>query len=165
MDDSQVVCFSLDGARYAVPIQQVQEIIRYERPRFLPGAAPALRGLINLRGRIIPVCDIKERLGLSDGLDPDAARIVVVERPHGVVGIIVDAVDEVVTLPADSREPVPPGTAGEALVAGIARRDEELIVLVDPDGLFQLDPAAAAVASAPGATDGAAAELALPLAA
>jgi purine-binding chemotaxis protein CheW len=160
-----VVCFSLDGASYAVPIQQVQEIIRYEEPRFLPGAAPALRGLINLRGRIIPVCDIKQLLGLGGGLDAEAARIVVIERPQGVVGIVVDAVDEVVTLPADSREPVPAGTAGEGLVAGIARLDEELVVLVDPAGLFQLEPAAAAAASADGASEGAAVELDLPLAA
>ena len=135
-DSLQVVAFRLCEDRYAVNIQQVQEIIRYERPRSLAGTDPSITGLINLRGKIIPICDLKLRLGAEPGLDPGAARIVVVECPLGLVGVIVDAVEEVRTLLPESREALPEGTPRGGGLIGVAKVDDRLLVLLDPAELF-----------------------------
>ena len=74
----QLVIFSLGSEEYALPITRVQEIIRYSEPRSVASQTPWIRGVINLRGNIVPVCDLAERLGL--GLErPESAKIVILE--------------------------------------------------------------------------------------
>src|SRR5680860_622699 len=96
----RLVVFSLGGEEYGVPITLVQEIIRYSPPRPVPGSPMHVEGVINLRGRIIPVVDLRQRFGMG-GLRPDEAKIVIVEMPDLTVGVVVDEVREVLTLPAD----------------------------------------------------------------
>jgi purine-binding chemotaxis protein CheW len=129
----QLVIFSLGGEEYALPITRVQEIIRYTEPRSVASRTPWLRGVINLRGKIVPVCDLAQRLGLA--LErPESAKIVIVETAAGTAGVIVDDVDEVLTVHPEQLEDVP--TADSAYVDAVVRIGDRLAILLDPDGLF-----------------------------
>ena len=129
----QLVIFSLGSEEYALPITRVQEIIRYAEPRSVASQTAWIRGVINLRGKIVPVCDLAERLGLT--LErPDAAKIVIVETAVGTAGVIVDDVDEVLTVSPEQLEDVP--TADAAYVDAVAKVGERLAILLNPDGLF-----------------------------
>ena len=132
-DTQQLVIFSLAGEEYALPITRVQEIIRYAEPRSVASQTAWIRGVINLRGKIVPVCDLAERLGLA--LErPEAAKIVIVETAVGTAGVIVDDVDEVLTVTPEQLEDVP--TADATYVDAVAKVGERLAILLNPDGLF-----------------------------
>jgi purine-binding chemotaxis protein CheW len=129
----QLVIFSLGTEEYALPITRVQEIIRYTEPRSVASRTRWMRGVINLRGNIVPVCDLAERLGL--GLErPESAKIVIVETAAGTAGVIVDDVDEVLTVTSGQLEDVP--TADAAYVEAIAKVGDRLAILLNPDGLL-----------------------------
>jgi purine-binding chemotaxis protein CheW len=129
----QLVIFSLGSEEYALPITRVQEIIRYTEPRSVASQTAWIRGVINLRGKIVPVCDLAARLGLA--LErPEAAKIVIVETAVGTAGVIVDDVDEVLTVTPEQLEDVP--TADAAYVDAVAKVGERLAILLNPDGLF-----------------------------
>ena len=104
-DTQQLVIFSLAREEYALPITRVQEIIRYTEPRSVASSSPWVRGVINLRGKIVPVCDLAMRLGLSHE-HAEAAKIAVVETQAGTAGVVVDSVEEVLTVSADQIEAV-----------------------------------------------------------
>lgn len=129
----QLVIFVLGSEQYALPITQVQEIIRYTEPREVSSDAPWVRGVISLRGKIVAVCDLAARLGRA--VEPlPTAKIVIVETEAGTAGVIVDEVLEVLTVDATQLEPVP--TAGAAFIESIAKIDERLVVLLNADGIF-----------------------------
>jgi purine-binding chemotaxis protein CheW len=129
----QLVIFSLGSEEYALPITRVQEIIRYKEPRSVASQTPWIRGVINLRGKIVPVCDLAGRLGLAHER-PEAAKIVIVETEAGTAGVIVDDVDEVLTVSPDQLEDVP--TADRDYVDAVAKVGDRLAILLNPDGLF-----------------------------
>ncbi|MCU0306651.1 MAG: chemotaxis protein CheW [Thermoleophilia bacterium] len=129
----QVVAFTLGRDEYAVPITQVQEIIRYSAPRSMPGAPAGVEGVINLRGRIIPVMNLRASLGAAGELG-DQAKIVVVKPGEETIGLVVDEVTEVRTLAADQLEAAPPGSSGMGadVVECVAKLEEgRLLVLLD----------------------------------
>jgi len=130
----QLVVFSLGEEEYALPIADVHEIIRYTEPRSVASSVGWIRGVISLRGKIVPVYDLAARLG--DARDPDhpPQKIVIVESAERMAGVIVDDVAEVLTVDCDSVEPVP--SAADASIDGIARIEDRLIVLLSPVGLF-----------------------------
>ena len=129
----QLVVFSLGEEEYALPITQVQEIIRYTEPRAVASETAWIRGVISLRGKIVPVCDLGSRLGRTCELASEA-KIVIVETDAGTAGVIVDEVEEVRTIEGDQLETVP--GAGTEMIDTIAKVDERLIVLLNPEGLF-----------------------------
>ncbi len=92
-----------------------------------------VRGVISLRGKIVPVCDLGSRLGRTYELASEA-KIVIVETDAGTAGVIVDEVEEVRTIEGDQLETVP--GAGTDMIDTIAKVDERLIVLLNPEGLF-----------------------------
>ena len=130
--DEQVVVFRLEAERYGIDIFRVNEIIRLREITPLPHMAPHIRGLVNLRGRTIPVVDLRIRFGIGSGETTERARIIVVEAESGQVGLIVDEVCEVGALDGVSIEP-PPDLAEGDFVRGVARRDDRLIALLDLD--------------------------------
>jgi purine-binding chemotaxis protein CheW len=135
----QLVVFSLGSEEYALPIGAVHEIIRYTEPRSVASSEPWIRGVIGLRGKIIPVFDLAARMGLEPtGTEP--GKIVIVSNGASQAGVIVDDVDQVLTVGADALEDVP--TAGAGSIEAIAKVGDRLVVLLDADGLF-----------APGATE------------
>jgi purine-binding chemotaxis protein CheW len=129
----QLVIFSLGTEEYALPITRVQEIIRYTEPRVVASRTAWIRGVINLRGKIVPVCDLAERLGLQ--LERrKVGKIVIVETETGTAGVIVDDVEEVLTVDDAQLEDVP--AADAAYVDAIAKLDDRLAILLNPDGLL-----------------------------
>jgi purine-binding chemotaxis protein CheW len=129
----QLVVFSLGREEYALPIGSVHEIIRYTEPRSVASEAQWIRGVIGLRGKIIPIFDLAARLRLATG-DREPGKIVIVENGTGQVGVIVDEVEEVLTISADQLEPLP--TAGADVIEAIAKIDDRLVVLLNAEGLF-----------------------------
>lgn len=130
----QVVVFTLGGEEYALPIGQVQEIIRHTQPRSIASSIPWVQGVINLRGRIVPVCDLGVRFGAGGGPVGDDAKIVIVETANGVTGIVVTGVSEVLTLVESQVEPLV--AAGADWHRGIAKVGDRLIALLDPDRML-----------------------------
>jgi purine-binding chemotaxis protein CheW len=130
---SQLVVFSLGDEEYALPITDVQEIIRYAEPRAVASEAPWIRGVISLRGKIIPVCDLAARLGL-DFEGERRANIVIVETATGTAGVIVDEVQEVLTVDESQLDAIP--SAGTDFIEGVAKIDDRLVVLLNPNGIF-----------------------------
>jgi purine-binding chemotaxis protein CheW len=129
----QLVVFSLGAEEYALPIGAVHEIIRYTEPRAVASDADWIRGVIGLRGKIIPIFDLAARMGLVDlGVEP--GKIVIVETRTGQVGVIVDEVDEVITVTSDMLEDVP--TASRDTIEAIAKVEDRLVILLNPEGLF-----------------------------
>ena len=102
----QLVVFTLGAEQYALPIQQVHEIIRYAEPRSVASRVAWVRGVISLRGRIIPVYDLAARLGVASELT-EQTKIVIVEAGTETAGVIVDDVEEVLTVEDEQIEDVP----------------------------------------------------------
>jgi purine-binding chemotaxis protein CheW len=127
----QLVVFSLGSEEYALPIGSVHEIIRFTEPRSVASDAAWIRGVIGLRGKIIPIFDLASRLQL-DGSEP--GKIVIVESSTGQVGVMVDEVEEVLTVSAAQLEDVP--TASSEAIEAIAKIDDRLVILLNPEGLF-----------------------------
>jgi purine-binding chemotaxis protein CheW len=124
--------FSLHGEHYGLPIASVQEIIRYTPPRVTAAARGLVQGLINLRGRVLPVVDLSSRLGRTLEVS-DATRILVIEVAAGAVALIVDAVDGVVQVAAQRIEPIPGSVGDDALGHEIAAIDDRLVMLIDAE--------------------------------
>jgi purine-binding chemotaxis protein CheW len=140
----QLIVFSLHGERYGLPIASVREIIRYTPPRVTAAARGLIQGLINLRGRVLPVVDLSSRLGQVLEVS-DATRILVIEVTNGVLGLTVDAVDGVEQVAADRIEPIPGAGGEDALGDEIAAIDDQLVMLIDPErALGRLLPGAPA---------------------
>lgn len=129
----QLVVFRLGSEEYGVPITQVQEIIHYSPPRKVPGAPAFVEGIINLRGKVIPVIDLMKRFELGERGESEDARIVVVDVGGHTVGVIVDEVSEVLRLSSSSIDPPPPIIAGIAAeyLWGVGKLQERLLILVD----------------------------------
>jgi purine-binding chemotaxis protein CheW len=142
--NQQLVVFSLGNEEYALPITKVQEIIRYTEPRAVASETAWIRGVISLRGKIVPVCDLAARLGLQSERHPDA-KIVIVETENGTAGVIVDDVEEVLTVEPEQLDAVP--AAGTDFIEAIAKIDDRLVVLLNANGIFaDLEVAVAAAA-------------------
>lgn len=131
--EEQLVAFRLAGETYGIPISVVQEIIRPTDITQVPRTNEYVRGVINLRGKVVPVIDLRLRLGLPATEETRSTRIVVVGVEQGVVGMIVDAVSEVLRLSASQIEPPSDLVTNveAALVRGVGKVDENLVVLLD----------------------------------
>ncbi len=134
----QLVVFQLLDQTYGIDIAAVHEIIRMESITYVPRAPEFIEGIINLRGRIIPVIDLGKRFNLSTGERTKASRIIIVEVGGVTVGMIVDAVLEVLRVPATSIEPPPPIIHGieAAYLRGIVLWNEKLIILLNLDRIL-----------------------------
>ncbi len=126
----RLVVFTLADEEYGVPITMVQEIIRHSRPRPIPGGPAHVQGVINLRGRIIPVVDLRARFGLH-GERPAEEKVVIVALDELIVGVVVDEVREVLSVDPEVCEPAPPGTDGADYVDAVGKLEGRLVVVLD----------------------------------
>ena len=129
----QLVVFSLGSEEYALPIGSVHEIIRYTEPRTVASDADWIRGVIGLRGKIIPIFDLASRMEL-DAVSSEPGKIVIVESGTGQVGVMVDEVEEVLTVTSEQLENVP--SAASDAIDAIAKIEDRLVILLNPAGLF-----------------------------
>ncbi len=129
----QLVVFSLGAEEYALPIEAVHEIIRFTEPRSVASDTAWVRGVIGLRGKIIPIFDLAARVGLpAAGTEP--GKIVIVDTGTDQVGVMVDEVEEVLTVDGTQLERVP--TASTDTIEAIAKIGDRLVILLNPEGLF-----------------------------
>jgi purine-binding chemotaxis protein CheW len=125
--------FTLGTEHYALGIQQVHEIIRYSEPRSVASRADWVRGVISLRGRIVPVYDLAARLGVPSELT-EQTKIVIVEAGSETAGVIVDGVEEVLTVEDEHMQEAP--GADTTLIDSIAKIGNRLVILLKPSAIF-----------------------------
>ncbi|MBI5039714.1 MAG: chemotaxis protein CheW [Gammaproteobacteria bacterium] len=132
------VTFRLEEEVYGINVMQVQEVLRVTEIAPVPGAPHYVLGIINLRGNVVTVVDTRERLGLGAKDMEDSTRIVIIEADKMVVGILVDAVAEVVDLRTSEIESAPSVGNDESskYIQGVASRDGQLLILVDLNKLL-----------------------------
>lgn len=141
----QFLSFALGDDTYAIAIARIKEIIEYERPTAVPCMPPFIRGVINLRGTVVPVIDLGARFGGVPSAVTRRSCVVILELQHAesqqTLGLMVDAVHEVVEFAQSDIGPAPPfGARIRAdFIAGMARRDDRLLVVLDAGRVLSLD--------------------------
>ncbi|HEX5759894.1 MAG TPA: chemotaxis protein CheW [Thermoanaerobaculia bacterium] len=140
-DPETWVAVALAGEVYALPVSHVQEILRVDRVTRVPKAPRPVRGITNFRGRVLVVLDTRLRLGLKRAETDGASRILVVQARGRSIGLLVDAVQQVVRLLPSQVQPPPAEVMTErsAYVTGVYRLGPTLLVLLDPERLLLLD--------------------------
>jgi purine-binding chemotaxis protein CheW len=137
----QIVVCELADEHYGLEIASVFEIIRHQPITSVPGAPSFVEGVTSLRGRIIPVIDLRARFGMPRAEPTKETRIIVAESSSTRVGLIVDSVSEVLLVPADAMESTPEVAAGadSESLTGIAKVGGRLVLLLELDGLLGKD--------------------------
>ena len=132
-DVLQLVSFSVGHEEFGVDILKVQEINRMVEITRVPNAPDCVSGVINLRGKVIPVVDLRQRFALEKREDDKDTRIIVVELSNRVLGFVVDAVNAVLRIPRNVTEPPPPMVAGigSEYITAIAKLEDRLLILLD----------------------------------
>lgn len=154
---NQFLTFRLLSEQYALEVSQVQEVLELQEITHIPGMPGYMRGVINIRGRVVPVVDLRVKLGLPTREILEDASIIVIEIHDGswtesddqgstqsdeltivTIGCLADSVQEVTTLEADSMEPPPKmGTSVKSQwIRAIAKREDGFIILLDVDRIF-----------------------------
>ncbi|EFL53189.1 CheW protein [Solidesulfovibrio fructosivorans JJ]] len=134
----QLVTFSIGEEEFGVDILSVQEIIRMMDITKVPRAPEFVEGVINLRGKVIPIIDLRRRFGLSTRDHDKHTRIIVIEINNMIVGFVVDSVSEVLRIPASTVEPPPPVVSGleSEYISGVGKLEDRLLILLDLDKLL-----------------------------
>ena len=134
----QLVTFKLGSEEFGVDILKVQEIIRLLPITKVPNAPKFVEGVINLRGKVIPVIDMRRRFGLPPGDRDSHTRIKVMSLQGQVVGFVVDAVSQVLRIPESTVEAPPAVVAGigSEYMRGVGKLDDRLLILLDLDKLL-----------------------------
>jgi purine-binding chemotaxis protein CheW len=133
----QLVGFHVGGEEFGIEILRVQEIIRTQQLTRVPNSPQFMEGVMNLRGKIIPVIALRRRFGLDEALPGKQNRIVVVEIQGTVLGFIVDSVSEVLRISAETVEPPPRmGIVEREYVSGVAKLGDRLLILLDTERLL-----------------------------
>jgi len=129
----QLVTFHVGDEEFGVEILEVREINRMMEITRVPHAPDFVEGVINLRGQVIPVVDLRKRFGLGAIERDKNARIVVVELQDKVVGFLVDSVSEVLRVPRSVVEPPPPIVGGidSEYIEAVVKLDDRLLILLD----------------------------------
>jgi len=137
-DELQLVTFFI-GEQYGVPISQVQEIIRIGNITKVPNALPYMEGVINLRGRVLPVLNLRKRLKLPEKDASNASRIVVVEAGTKVIGLLVDAVAHVIKISPEvvDRAPEEVLEVDNDYITGVCKLKNGLVILIDLERLLK----------------------------
>jgi purine-binding chemotaxis protein CheW len=146
----QYLTFCLDGLDYGIPIHQVQEIRGWTKVTPLPNSPRYIRGVLNLRGTIVPIIDLRLRFNLEEVPYDAITVIVVINVGPRLAGIVVDAVSDVINLNPGQRRNAPEfeGHANRQFVQGLTQVDDKLLVLIDVDKLINHESLAQAADAA-----------------
>jgi purine-binding chemotaxis protein CheW len=137
----QIVTFRLGNAEYGIDIMQAKEIIKMEKITLIPNAPEYVEGVINLRGNVIPIIDLKKRFHLEEGEGEQDTGIIIVRVENVEMGIIIDSISKVISIPEDDVQPPPPVFAGigQKYIQGVARLEDRLLIILDLQKLFAFE--------------------------
>jgi purine-binding chemotaxis protein CheW len=137
----QLVTFKVAEEEFGVDILSVQEIIRHTGITKVPNAPPFVEGILNLRGKVIPIIDMRKRFSLAPKEADQDTRIVVFALQSSVVGCLVDSVSEVLRLPSSMVDPPPAVVTGmdSKYILGVGRLDDRLLILLDSDQVLSVE--------------------------
>ena len=141
LNEIQLVVFKLASEFYAVDILKVKEIKLMTNITRVPHSPDYYKGVINLRGSVFPVIDLKKRLNLPDNEYTDETRIIMVRIEDTFVGIIVDSVVEVTTVDEKVIEPIQTGNSevNNKYLSGVAKHNEELLILLNIEAIAEIE--------------------------
>jgi len=134
----QLVTFHIGDEEFGVEILKVQEIIRMMGITRVPKAPEFVEGVINLRGKVIPIIDLRKRFGMAAQDHDKHTRIIVIEVNSVIVGFVVDSVSEVLRVPSSTVEPPPAIISGieSEYISGVGKLADRLLILLDLDRLL-----------------------------
>ncbi len=137
----QLVSFKIENEEFGVDILRVQEINKLTNITKVPNTSDFIEGVINLRGRIIPVVNLRTRLGIPKKENDKNTRIVVVELTNNTIGFLVDAVSEVLRIPKNITEQPPELVTGvdTKYITSVAKLEDRLLILLDLEKLLTVD--------------------------
>jgi purine-binding chemotaxis protein CheW len=132
-EEMQMLTFSLDNVFYGVNVHQVREVKNFEGVTPVPYAPNYVKGVTNLRGEVIPVIDLRKRFGTTEKKEHESTGIMIIVQDKHPIGVMVDSVMEVLTLPKDDIETNPDSLIVDKseAVLGVAKHDKDLIILLD----------------------------------
>ncbi|GFO61763.1 chemotaxis protein CheW [Geomonas silvestris] len=138
LQEIQVACLRMADGLYAVDIMRIKEIIRLPKLAPLPRALPFVEGVINLRGSVIPVVDLRKRFGLPLCEHPETARLLILSISGQQLGLVVDEVTEMITISLRDLKPPPRGVraVGSEYLIGLALVEEVPVLLLNIDSLL-----------------------------
>ncbi len=137
---SQYVTFMIDERSYGIEITKVREIKGWSEPTELPSAPHAMRGVLNLRGVIVPIFDLRARFGRGETQASEEHVVIIVALGDRLIGVLVDAVSDILTFEPNEVLPVPEMNAGtdQRFISGLVSRDDRLVALLSLEELFDL---------------------------
>ncbi|RQD76127.1 MAG: purine-binding chemotaxis protein CheW [Candidatus Syntrophonatronum acetioxidans] len=135
----QLVIFSLHGEEFGIDINQVKEVLKFIQVTHIPHTAEYVEGVINLRGEVIPVVNLRKRFDISDEKEEELKKRIIIAKIEGdLVGLIVDSVSEVLRLPLRAVES-PSGTVAGSrseFLRGVGKHDDRLIIILELDKII-----------------------------
>jgi len=137
----QLVTFTISNEEFGIDILKVQEIIRTMEITKVPRAPDFVEGVINLRGKVIPIIDLRKRFSMESRTHDKQTRIVVVDLNGMIVGFVVDGVSEVLRIQSNTVEPPPAVVSGvdSEYISGVGKLDDRLLILIDLDKLLTFE--------------------------
>lgn len=140
-DFRQFLSFSVGEEAYGIELLRVKEVIRAREITWLPRAPSFVKGIVNLRGDVIPIIDLRDKFGLESREDTTRTRVIVVEIEHRLIGVVVDSASHVVRIPGDQVDPPPQVLGGfsQELITGVGKMDGRLVIILNPDSIFTVD--------------------------
>lgn len=137
-NDIKVIVFQLADEEYGVPVQQVRSIEKVHHITRVPKTAKFVKGVINLRGLVTPVIDLRIRFGLNEQEYSDSTRVIIVSLEDMEVGLIVDAANDVIDIPVEAIEPPPEvvGAVEADYIKGVAKIEKRLLILLKLDAVL-----------------------------
>jgi len=144
----QIVTFQVGTEIFGLDILKVHEIIRFQQLTRVPNLPDYVEGVLNLRGKVIPVVGLRQRIGLERKEPTTTTKIIVASVNNDVLGFMVDSVSEVLRINSDTVEPAPRlGDGGQKYVSGVGKLDNRLLLLLDLDKLLTDDENTAVLAA------------------
>lgn len=134
----ELLTFTLADEEYCIDILKVQEIRGYESVTRIANTPSFIKGVVNLRGNIVPIIDLRIKLGLGDPRYDHSTVVIILNILKRVVGVVVDSVSDVITLPADAIKPAPEfgGTLDTQYIIGLATLEDRMLIHVDIEKLI-----------------------------
>ena len=134
----QLISFTVGDEEYGLELLRVKEVIRMRQITWLPKAPACVKGIINLRGDVIPIVDLRERFGLRQQQQTAMTRVIVVEVAGRPVGMVVDSASQVVRVPSDQFDPPPVlmGKGSRDFITAVGKTGDRLIIMIDVDTIL-----------------------------